>query len=734
MYNSKAHSSSSSFICLILAFAIFAVDIFLPHGLALSVPYVLVIALSHWSQKESQTFVWSAICSVLTVLGFMISSRGIFEWQEIINRIISILAIWSVALLSPEPKRLKETLKESEMRFRQLASKISDIVCIISIDQEKVVYVSEGYERLTGYSAKELKKDFDLWFNSIHKDERDSIKAKFFQDAARGEFDETYRMTHSDGSVFWVRDRAFPIQNHSGEIYRIGRVVEDITESKNREDRLVQEKSDLEKVFLSLPDAAMLFDFESITLIRQNDFSKDALGFDEESFGNLTYQEIESRKSENEVKDWFLEIQRKGSVRKETTFKTKEGSIIDVDIRASLLALDGKEVVSITFRDITSEKGRVSELLNRGKIAKTVFNKIPAIVFKADAKGHFTYCSGNGLESIGFNPDAPDLKDLAAKFVIPQDRVDEVLSRKSANFEVEGTWGGEPWFFEVNAVLDTVSGNEIIGFAYNITDRRSKELRLLELNDHLKVANDDVKTEHAVLQEKLFKCEKHAAVGTLASGIITDLKNPLDSIISLCNRALATNGNARVEDFYNGYAYLLRDAQRCEKSLSEISRFTSESMGEIVEMDLNEIVRKSRIFTRKYLEAHGVELEVKLSNSLTPVYIDPVATQMILINLIEYSVANLSSDKIVVRTTETPHLVKVSISSNGKGITSEIQRQALQPMARVTSDSEALGLSIVNALVKQQGGKLVVESDQVNGAMFFIEIPKPETIQPASVI
>jgi hypothetical protein len=47
------------------------------------------------------------------------------------------------------------------------------------------------------------------------------------------EHDEVeYRVVREDGSWRWVRDRAFPVMDASGKVYRIAGVSEDITDRK----------------------------------------------------------------------------------------------------------------------------------------------------------------------------------------------------------------------------------------------------------------------------------------------------------------------------------------------------------------------------------------------------------------------------------------------------------------------------------------------------------------------
>jgi len=53
-----------------------------------------------------------------------------------------------------------------------------------------------------------------------------------------GKYDEEYRIIRPDGRVRWIRDRAFPIKDKSGRVYRVTGIAEDITERKLAEEEL----------------------------------------------------------------------------------------------------------------------------------------------------------------------------------------------------------------------------------------------------------------------------------------------------------------------------------------------------------------------------------------------------------------------------------------------------------------------------------------------------------------
>ncbi len=68
-----------------------------------------------------------------------------------------------------------------------------------------------------------------------------------------GEYaDCEYRITRSDGSTRWARDRSFPVNDAGGQLDRVVGIVEDITDRKQAEDRLRRSRDELELRVLEL--------------------------------------------------------------------------------------------------------------------------------------------------------------------------------------------------------------------------------------------------------------------------------------------------------------------------------------------------------------------------------------------------------------------------------------------------------------------------------------------------
>jgi MFS family permease len=96
-----------------LAICVFALDTFVPLGIATGMLYVTPVAwLALWSSKKEASLVVAAagICTALSIVGFLMIPHGVV-WIDAVNRAIAIFIIWMTAILSVLRKRAEEETK-----------------------------------------------------------------------------------------------------------------------------------------------------------------------------------------------------------------------------------------------------------------------------------------------------------------------------------------------------------------------------------------------------------------------------------------------------------------------------------------------------------------------------------------------------------------------------------------------------------------------------------------------
>jgi PAS domain S-box-containing protein len=128
----------------------------------------------------------------------------------------------------------EEALRESELRFRQLAENINEVFFLQDPNTGQDLYLSPAYEEIWGRTRASHYANPDSWKDSVHRDDAADFEAQ----RTKSNFDHEFRILRPDGTLRWIRSRGFPIRDASGAIYRIAGVAEDITERKRSEEQV----------------------------------------------------------------------------------------------------------------------------------------------------------------------------------------------------------------------------------------------------------------------------------------------------------------------------------------------------------------------------------------------------------------------------------------------------------------------------------------------------------------
>jgi len=147
-----------------------------------------------------------------------------------------------------ERKKAERVLQESQERFRQLAEHIGEVLWMTDPTKQEMLYISSGYERIWGRSCESLYASPQSWIEAIHPDDRARVIDAATHKQVVGTYDEQYRILRPDGTIRWICDRAFPIHDASGVVYRIVGFAEDITDHKRIQESLRASEERLELV------------------------------------------------------------------------------------------------------------------------------------------------------------------------------------------------------------------------------------------------------------------------------------------------------------------------------------------------------------------------------------------------------------------------------------------------------------------------------------------------------
>jgi PAS domain S-box-containing protein/diguanylate cyclase (GGDEF)-like protein len=180
----------------------------------------------------------------------LISKRGELIWTHIITSVVMDAGggahhfISLVQDISPQ-KRAEAQWRESDRRFREVTENIREVFWLTDLAKHEILYVSPGYREIWGRSTEELYASPGMWTEAIHPEDRQRVMEAVSTRQVAGTYDEEYRIVRADGSVRWIRDRAFPVRGEGPEVTRVAGVAEDITERK----RVIDELKESERRF-----------------------------------------------------------------------------------------------------------------------------------------------------------------------------------------------------------------------------------------------------------------------------------------------------------------------------------------------------------------------------------------------------------------------------------------------------------------------------------------------------
>lgn len=249
--------------------------------------------------------------------------------------------------------RQNEALRESEGRFRQLAESIREVFWMTDVRKDEIIYVSPGYETIWGRSCDSLYRSPRDWVAAIHQEDRERVLEAALKKQILGEYDEVYRIVRPTGTIRWIHDRAFPIRNKAGEVYRVTGIAEDITEWKSTEAKLATLARAVESTdeMICITDLNDRFTFANHAFLR-------GYGYREAEIIGKTPQILFSPKNPPELMAEILQKTREGGWQGELIDRRRDGSDFPVSLGTSQIRNREGQVIGLigVARDITERK------------------------------------------------------------------------------------------------------------------------------------------------------------------------------------------------------------------------------------------------------------------------------------------------------------------------------------------------------------------------------------------
>ncbi|MBK8517243.1 MAG: histidine kinase [Saprospiraceae bacterium] len=267
-------------------------------------------------------------------------------------------------------------------------------------------------------------------------------------------------------------------------------------------------------------------------------------------------------------------------------------------------------------------------------------------------------------------------------------------------------------------------------------------------------------------QAQLIQSEKMASLGELTAGIAHEIQNPLNFVNNFSEvsnelidemktefmKGDTEEGFAIADDIKQNLEKINLHGKRASDIVKGMLEHSRTSSGKKELTDINKLCDE---YLR--LAYHGLRAKDKTFNAEMVTHFDPYLPKIevipqdigrVILNLItnafyavneranllnlakQSSDANLTDLAYGPKVTVTTHLtansqILISVKDNGNGIPSHIKDKIFQPFftTKPTGQGTGLGLSLAYDIVKAHGGEMKVETKEVEGTEFIIQLP-----------
>ncbi|WP_138431968.1 PAS domain-containing protein [Fodinibius saliphilus] len=327
---------------------------------------------------------------------------------------------------------LIEERDEKEKRLRLLESAIrsdydSIIITELSLEKPgpKIVYVNDGFCKMTGYSKEEVIGKTPRILQGPKTDPKVLEKLKKRLEEGRSFFGQTVNYK-KDGSEFVNQWDIHPLKNKDGEITHWVSYQHDITERKRAEEKLVDQKIEFDNLRKESKRTVVDVDIQG-NIVMANKSFRELVGYNKDELKRVKAWDLFPDKYMRMLSGWFESgIEEIGSEGEEfkSILKHKSGVPIQVKANAQIMDLQDQRLIRVEFENISLKKRVMDALKKRNSNYVRVVEKASEFTYTVDFEGNkpvFQSFSSEFFEVTGIPNDSVEGEWAAEKFIHEDD-------------------------------------------------------------------------------------------------------------------------------------------------------------------------------------------------------------------------------------------------------------------------------------------------------------------------
>ena len=593
----------------------------------------------------------------------------------------------------------------------------------------RIVWSKSHYE-LFGYDGSDpFPVEFRHFSDRVHPDDRARVEAKV-QAAmvGRNEYMDEWRVLLPDGSVRWVFGHGRFEFGPDGKAVRMLGIAQDVTRRKADEAAVRANEVQYRTLFEMCPDAIYLLDMGG-RIRSANPAATTQNGYTPAELQSMRIQDLDTPDQAVKASDRLQRLRAGESLRFEIAHRRKDGTHVELDVRASAVEIGGESLVLAFDRDITAERAAAAALAAANDLYRLLADGMQDVISVHDTspKARYLYVSPSGERLTGYRAD-----ELIGRDYLPEVHPDDLPTLAHANrTNLRGEVTQIEWRSRHKdghyVWLETVSTP--------VTDAAGAVTRLI-------CTSRDI-GRRKEMEDQLRQAQKLEAIGQLAGGVAHDFNNLL-TVVNGCSELLLEDLPAGA-----GARPLLEDilaaGERGAGLTRQLLAFSRQQMLKAEVFDLSGVVPATAKMVGRLL-GEDIVMSLRLNPAAGCVKADLGQVEQIIINLavnardamptggtliLETGPAEVREDSRLPSPDARPgRYVRLAVTDTGTGMTPEVQARLFEPFftTKPTGEGTGLGLATVYGIVRQSGGFLTVESKVGRGTTFAVYLPRNDEV------
>ncbi|HUF77564.1 MAG TPA: ATP-binding protein [Thermoanaerobaculia bacterium] len=231
------------------------------------------------------------------------------------------------------------------------------------------------------------------------------------------------------------------------------------------------------------------------------------------------------------------------------------------------------------------------------------------------------------------------------------------------------------------------------------------------------------------LEEQAAEAERLAYVGTLASGLAHEIRNPLNSLslnMQMLEEELGRNGAARAPTGGRLLEITRGEIARLERLVTDFLSYARPRALEAEEVPAAELLERVRELLQREAGDHRVTLDVEDRSGGATLRVDAAQIRQLLLNLAQNALAAVeetAAPRVLLAAERHGAVVDLLVEDNGRGIPPADLDRVFEIFYSTRKGGTGLGLAIVDRIARNHRGQVTLESEPGRGTRVRVSLP-----------